>query len=323
MTTDSLNGSYDVVVIGGGAAGLAGATALARSRRRVVVIDGGQPRNAPADGVHVLLGHDGIPPAELLARGRAELRSYAGSVVDAHVRTVTRVEAGFEVALTDGRTTTARRLLIATGLVDELPDVPGLAERWGRDVVHCPYCHGWEVRDRAIGVLATGPMSVHQALLFSQLSDDVVLFSHEADPPGPEQAAQLAARGVRIVTGPVGAVEIEGDRISGVRLRGGQTVAREVVAVATRMHARVDFLRDLGLLPQPHPSGMGEHLVVDATGRTEVPGVWAAGNVADIGAQVGAAAAAGVWAGAQINLDLITEDTERAMASMAASRESA
>ncbi|MFL6056110.1 MAG: NAD(P)/FAD-dependent oxidoreductase, partial [Actinoallomurus sp.] len=172
--TDLLRDGYDEVVVGGGAAGLSGALTLARSRRSVVVIDAGSPRNAPAAGVHGFLSRDGIPPAELLERGRAEVCGYGGQVVPGEVDAVAREENGFSVALTDGRVVRARRLLVATGAVDELPDIPGLHARWGRDVVHCPYCHGWEVRDQAIGVLATGPLSVHQALLFRQLSSDVV-----------------------------------------------------------------------------------------------------------------------------------------------------
>ncbi|MEU4744476.1 NAD(P)/FAD-dependent oxidoreductase, partial [Actinosynnema sp. NPDC023658] len=190
MTWELADG-YDVVVVGGGAAGLNGALMLARSRRSVVVVDAGAPRNAPADGVHGLLARDGMPPAELLERGRAEVRSYGGHVVTGEVETVTREGDRFVVALADGRTVRARRVLVTTGLVDELPDVPGLRERWGRDVVHCPYCHGYEVRDQAIGVLASGPMSMHQALLFRQLSADVTFFSHTA-PPNAEQAEQLA-----------------------------------------------------------------------------------------------------------------------------------
>jgi thioredoxin reductase len=171
--------SYDVIVNGGGAAGPAGATALLRSRRSVLVVDGGEPRNAPAVGVHNFLTRDGTPPGDLLATGRAEVLGYGGEVVRG---SVVGVDHGFRVRLDDGRTLSARRLLVATGLVDELPDVPGLAERWGRDVLPCPYCHGWEARDRAVGVLATGPMAVHQALLFRQLTDDVTLFRHT----GPE-----------------------------------------------------------------------------------------------------------------------------------------
>ncbi|HWM07298.1 MAG TPA: NAD(P)/FAD-dependent oxidoreductase, partial [Actinophytocola sp.] len=165
MDTEQLMDEYDVVVLGGGAAGLSGALMLARSRRSVLVIDAGSPRNAPAEGVHGLLGHDGIAPAELLERGRAEVRGYGGQVVTGEVVTAAREDAGFRLTLADGGSVRARRLLVATGLVDELPAVAGLRERWGRDVVHCPYCHGWEVRARVIAVLATGPMSVHQALL--------------------------------------------------------------------------------------------------------------------------------------------------------------
>ncbi|WP_265444972.1 NAD(P)/FAD-dependent oxidoreductase [Flexivirga meconopsidis] len=311
--SDELAAGYDVIVIGGGAAGLNGALMLARSKRSVAVIDAGVPRNAPADGVHGLLGHDGVPPLELLRRGVAEVRSYGGTVVDGEAAELSGIAGDFEVALHDSRRVRARRLLVTTGLVDELPAIPGLRERWGKDVVHCPYCHGWEVRDRPIGVLATGPMSVHQALLFSQLSGDVLLFRGDVELAA-EQEAQLGARGVRIVDGPVAQVVVENDEIAGVRLVDGSIVDRRVIVVATRMVARGDFLAGIGVSLVEHPSGMGVHLPVDPTGRTEVPGVWAAGNVTDLTAQVGASAAAGAMAGAQINADLVMEEVAAALA---------
>ena len=215
-----LIGSYDVAVIGGGAAGLSGALMLARSRRSVVVIDAGSPRNAPAAGVHGFLSRDGIAPAELLDRGRAEVRSYGGRLINGEVSFAAKEAERFRMTLTDGRTVCARRLLVATGLADELPDIAGLRERWGRDVIHCPYCHGWEVRDKKIGVLATGPMSVHQALLFRQLSAHVAFFSHTT-PPTDEQAEQLTARGIGIVDGPVASLEVADERIVGVMLDDG------------------------------------------------------------------------------------------------------
>ncbi|MGN9767203.1 NAD(P)/FAD-dependent oxidoreductase [Micromonospora sp. SD12] len=311
--TDQLDSGYDVVVIGGGAAGLSGALTLARARRSVVVIDAGAPRNAPAEGVHGLLAREGIRPAELLERGRAEVRGYGGRVVTGEVEAVTRADGGFTVALGDGRTARARRLLVATGLVDELPDVPGLRERWGRDVLHCPYCHGWEVRDRAIGVLAGGPLSVHQALLFRQLSADVTYFRHTSA-LSDEQAEQLAAREIRVVDGEIASLEVVGDRLVGVRLGDGTVVDRDALAVSSRMVARAGFLAALGLTAADHPAGVGEHVPADPTGRTDVPGVWVAGNVTDPAAQVGAAAAAGVVAAAQINADLVAEETRRAVA---------
>jgi thioredoxin reductase len=317
--TEHLLDSYDVVVIGGGAAGLSGALILARSRRSVLVADAGAPRNAPATGVHGLLGLDGMPPAELLERGRTEVRGYGGQIVAAEV-TAAHPDGGmFTVALADGRVVRARRLLVATGLADELPDISGLRGRWGRDVLHCPYCHGWEVRDQAIGVLGSGPRSMHQALLFRQLSADVVLFTHTGAPLADEDARQLAARGVGQVAGEVAALVIEGDRLTGVRLADGSVVARQVLAVSPRMTARARFLATLGLRPTVHPAGVGEYIAADPAGLTAVPGVWVAGNVTDLSAQVGAAAAAGARAAAVINADLAAQEARDAAAASYAS----
>ncbi|WP_248257924.1 NAD(P)/FAD-dependent oxidoreductase [Georgenia sp. EYE_87] len=311
--TQELESRFDVVVVGGGAAGLSGALMLARARRSVLVVDGGRPRNAPAAAVHGLLARDGVPPAELLERGREEVARYGGQLTRGEVRAVDADGDRFVVGLADGRAVRARRLLVATGAVDDLPDVAGLRDRWGRDVLHCPYCHGWEVRDRALGVLARGPMSVHQALLFRQWSDDVTLFAHTAPAPTAEQAEQLAARGIAVVTGEVTAVEVVDGRLTGVRLADGTVVAREAVVVATRMLVRAPFLEGLGLRAVEHPSGLGEHVPAEPGGRTEVPGVWVAGNVTDLAAQVGAAAAAGATAAAQLNADLVEEDVRLAV----------
>jgi thioredoxin reductase len=308
---------YDVVIIGGGAAGLSGAVTLARSRRSVLVVDEGQPRNAPADGVHNYLGREGTPPGELLAIGRGELAGYGGEVVTGVVTAARREgEVGFSVTLDDGREVSARRLLVATGLVDELPDLPGVAERWGRDVLHCPYCHGWEIRDQAIGILATGPTAVHQALLFRQLSDDVTFFRHTGPELPDEEADQLAALGVRMVDGEVAGLEVTDDRLTGVRLASGEVVPRAAVVVAPRFTARADVLASLGLEATDQEMRghvMGSAVAADPTGATAVPGVWVAGNVADLSAQVVVSAAAGMRAGAMINADLVAEDARLAV----------
>jgi thioredoxin reductase/2-polyprenyl-3-methyl-5-hydroxy-6-metoxy-1,4-benzoquinol methylase len=287
---------------------------LGRARRSVLVIDAGSPRNTPAVGVHGFLTRDGISPAELVQTGPKEVEHYGGVVRAGEAVAARRDPAGFEVTLADGTRVTGRRLLVTSGLVDELPDLPGLRRRWGRDVLHCPYCHGWEVRDRAIGVLGTGEWAVHQALLFRQWSPDVVLFTNTAPPLTAEQTEQLAARDIRVVTGPVESLEVTDDRLTGVRMADGRVVARQAVTVTSRMVAASPVLRDLGLNPTPHERGVGEFFAAaDPTGRTEVPGVWVAGNVTDLMAQVVMAAAGGVAAAAAMNADLITEETDRAV----------
>lgn len=319
--TEQLSTGYDVVVVGGGAAGLEGALMLARSRRSVLVIDAGDPRNAPAEGVHGFLSRDGIAPVDLTRIGADEVRRYGGQVVDGTVADVRRGEAGFTVLLTDGRTVPARRVLVTTGLTDELPEVPGVRERWGRDVLHCPYCHGWEISDEPVGVLGTGPMSVHQALMFRQWTDDVTLFLHTAPEPTDEEREKLAARGVRVVAGRVAELVIDDDRLAGVRLEDGTVVNRRALVVAPRFVARVDALTSLGIETELEPMSGGRFVPADWSGLTKVPGLWVAGNVTDVKAQVLAAAASAATAAVAINNDLITEDTEAAVAERRAQNE--
>ena len=315
-----MDGTYDVVVVGGGAAGLSGALTLARAGRAVLLVDAGEPRNAPAGHVHNYLGREGTPPAELYAIGREEVTGYGGELVRGRVTgAVRREDGGFDVRLDDGREVRARRLLITTGLVDDLPDVPGVAERWGREVLHCPYCHGHEVRDQPIGILATNALGVQHALMWRAWSPDVTIFLHTAPPPTAEEAEQLAARGIAVVEGPVAALEVVGDRLTGVRLAGGTVVPRAAVVVSPRFAARADLLTALGLEPvEQELAGVpfGSAVPSDAMGATAVPGVWVAGNVTDLRAQVISAAAGGLNAAAAINADLIADDTRRAVAAM-------
>jgi thioredoxin reductase len=291
-----MNDNYDVVVIGGGAAGLSGALILSRARRSVLVIDAGHPRNAPAGNAHNYLGREGINPLELLRIGRAEVESYGGEIVDGEAVKASRTDRGFTVELADGSTVDAKRLLVATGLTDELPDIKGVSERWGKDVLHCPYCHGWEVRDQSIGVIACNPISVHQALLWRQWSDDITFYLNDVVELDDTRRKQFEARGIRIVEG---------------RVRSLGDLDHQAFVIAPNARSNADVLTALGLTVAEHPAGT----YVPADGEaTAVPGVWVAGNVTNLMEQVIGAAAAGVRAGAAINVDLVTEETEEAVA---------
>ena len=303
----------DVVVVGGGAAGLAATIALGRSRRSVVLVDAGEPRNAPADGAHNVLGQEGVPPLELLARGRAEAESYGVQIVDGRVTGVSGVVDNFTLEIdSTPQQVRARRVILATGLVDKLPDVPGVAQAWGHTVLHCPYCHGWEVRDQRIAVLATSENALHQVMLFRQLSDDVTLFLHDAPEPTEEQWEQLAALGVRVVTPRVERLLVDGTQVRAVEVEGGRSFPVDAVAVGPRFVARTELYEALG--GEKTLSPFGEQIVADPRGATAVPGVWVAGNSGDLMAMVAAAAASGVMAGAAVNGDLAVADLARAVA---------
>lgn len=292
--------THDVVVIGGGAAGLSAALVLGRARRRVAVVDAGTPRNAPAAHMHGFLSRDGMPPADLLAAARAEVRSYGVELVEDEV---VELMSGFTLRLAGGGQMTARRLLLATGAVDELPDIPGARERWGRDFLHCPYCHGWEVRDQPIGVLGTGPGSVEHAHLLRQWSGDLIFFAHTFAVTAGERAT-LDARGIRVVEGPVARLSIVDDRLDGVQLSDGRTIARTAVFIRPALHPRHGgFVASLGC-----EVDAGGFVRVDPKGRTSVPGVWAAGNAGNPRAQVITAAGEGSAAAIDINTDLVEAD---------------
>lgn len=320
---------HDVIVIGGGAAGLSAALVLGRSRRSVLVVDTGEPRNAPATGVHNYLGREGVAPTDLTAIGRAEVAAYgvqvtAGRIVTASAAPGTDTDAvGFRIALDSGAEHTARRLVVTSGAVDVLPDVPGLAEQWGRGVVHCPFCHGWEIRDRRIGVLVTSANGVHHALMFRALSPNVTAFVPDPALVDDTARAGFRAMGIDVVEAPIGRVLSSADgELTGVELRDGGRVDLDALAVASVPEARIAFLAALGLAAEDVEMGgvrVAAALPTDAMGRTSVPGVWAAGNVTAPMATVIASAAAGTQVGAAVHGDLVQADLA---AALAASRQS-
>jgi thioredoxin reductase len=308
-------GTYEVVVVGGGTAGLSAALVLGRARRSTLVVDAGEPRNAPAAHLQGYLTRDGMPPAAFLAEGRREVEGYGVEIVRDRVVNAVRDGAGeFDVTLDAGRTVHARRLIVTTGLVDEMPPVPGVAERFGRDVLHCPYCHGWEVRDQTFGVLASTPMAVHQALMVGQWSKDVTLFLHTVteDELSDDDLRRLAAAGVAVVPGEVAELVVAGDRLTGVRLADGTTYDRSVLFVAPRPVPRTGLLDRLGAELRETP--FGTYPVVDPTGLTSVPGVWAAGNAVGFAEQIVNAASGGYRAAATLNGELLFTDLDAAVA---------
>ncbi|MGD7707861.1 NAD(P)/FAD-dependent oxidoreductase [Microlunatus sp. Y2014] len=304
--------NWDVIVIGGGAAGLSAALMLGRARRRTLVVDAGRPRNRFAAHMHGVLGHDGRDPAELLAIGRTEAERYGVAVTEGRVERIDPNEDDVTVALSSGETVLARAVIVATGMSDRLPDVPGLAERWGTTVLHCPYCHGWEVRDKRLAVLAADPMALHQVQLVRQWSARVTLLAGGSDPLEPDVEQRLLSRGIDIVTEPVVEVLGDGATMTGVRLADGRIVGVDAIFTQGQPVFHDDFLAHLD--PARTESPMGAGLAVDEMYKTSIHRVWAAGNVVNAGATVPVSSAAGSMAGGIVNMVLVAEEFDRAVA---------
>jgi len=308
--TPTVERHCDVCIVGGSAAGLAAALQLGRQRRSVIVVDAGEPRNRPSSHMHGYLAREGLPPSELIAAGREEVRGYGGEVLAGLVSRVSRTQAGdFRVELGGGHSITARRVLAATGLVDELPDIEGLAEHWGRDVIHCPFCHGYEFRDQRIVQIVSHPAGLHVAGLFRQLSAQfTVVLDDPADLDDCELDA-LRAGGVKIVQGQVSRIVTGADgRVAAVEVADHGSIDADAVAVGPRFRVRAEPFASLGLRPAAHPTGLGDFLETDATGATTVPGLYAAGNATDPSQQVLQAAADGSRVGAMISFSLARDD---------------
>ncbi len=303
----------DVLVVGGSAAGLAAALQIARQLRSVIVVDGGEPRNAPAQHMHGYLGRDGESPRRLVEDGRREVRSYGGVVIDDRVVAMERADDGrFTSTLWSGRVLRSRRVVLATGITDLLPEIDGLAEQWGRGVLHCPFCHGYEVRGLDLVQIVTHPMGLHPAQLFAHLAGTLTVVLHGGVQVDGSEISLLERAGCRVIGTDVSAVVSKGSAVQAVELVDGSSIGADAVVVGPRFEARLSPFAALGLSAEPHPSGLGDTLVVDpGTGETAAAGVYAAGNVTDPSQQVLHAAANGSRVGAMVSFGLAREELER------------
>ena len=304
-------GRYDVVVVGAGSAGLSAALMLGRARRRVLVLDGGEPRNAPSSGVHYFFTRDGTPPDELLRIGREQLEPYSGvEVRRARATEATGSDGDFRVMLEDGSTVGTRKILLATGVHDELPERPGFRELWGRGVFHCPYCHGWEVRDKPLAVLNSGEDAAEQAAMIHNWSRDLILLTD--GPATLEDGARekLGVLGIPIIETPIS--RLEGDGASGVLHRiffeDGTEIPREALFYRPPQRQRSDLAEALGCefeTEGPLPTLLKNDPM---TKETTVPGVHVAGDAGSMLQGAIMAAASGASAAAFVNHSLVAQE---------------
>lgn len=302
--------TYDVLIAGGGPAGLSAALLLGRSRRSTLICDGGQPRNAPSPAAHNLFTRDGAPPLELLRIGREQLAPYTSvSCANTEIVDVAAVDGRFIATLGDGRRIAARKVILATGVRDELPAIDGLAELWGTDVFHCPYCHGWEVRDRPLAVLPNGaPTDIlwHMVTLIRNWSRDVVLLTNGVGALGPEDRERLRAMNVGLREEPIARLEHEAGSLTRIVFADGSALARGGLFVRPVVHPRNDLALRLGC--EVNDDAIPGLIRVDPIWQTTVPGVYAAGDVATPMQQVATAVSSGATAGAMANHALVMDD---------------
>ena len=302
-----MDNEWECVVVGGGAAGLSAALVLGRARRRTLLIDAGGQSNRAAHGIGGLLGFDGVPPAELYARGRRELERYPSvEVRDGEVRAAAAGD-GITLDLADGAGVHTRRLLLATGMRYDYPDLPGLAPLWGRSVFHCPFCHGWEVRDQPLAVLAQGERAVHMATLLRGWSDDVVLLTGGPADLSDDDRARLDIAGIPIDERKVRELDSAAGELHAVVFDDGARLPRSALLVAAELRQRSGLAAQLGVKLVATGPVSPEAVDVDPLYRTSVPGVFAAGDVCAQMPQIAAAVAAGSAAAVSV-MASITEE---------------
>ncbi len=291
---------YDAIIIGGGFAGTSAALQLARARRRVLLLDGGNGRNRNAEAAHGFYGHDGKAPGALRAEAHAQLARYPTvHLLDELAIGARRLDAGFEVVIGNGTIERAARIILASGIRDELPPLPGLRERWGHTVVHCPYCHGYELATGPLGVLETGEMSAHQAILVSDWGG----VTYFGKPPAAEHAAHFAAKGIVVEQTAIAEVMGDAPALTGVRLADGRVLELAGLFVGPRTSIATPIARELGCQIDEGP--MGPLIHVDELKQTTVPGVFAAGDAAAPFGNSVMAAAAGSFAGVAVHRSLV------------------
>jgi thioredoxin reductase len=298
---------YDTIIIGGGTAGLSAALVLGRARRRVLLVSDGPPRNAPADAAHGFFTRDGTPPMELLRVGRAQLAPYSSvEFREVAATRIVRDEYGFTVTFAGGQQERSRTIALATGVRDELPAIPGFAKLWGNGIYHCPYCHGWEVRDTRLGIYARGEIAMHLAPLVRNWSPAITLLSDGPDDLTPEQRTTLQRLEIELIDTPISHLEIAADRLTGVAFTNGNIVPLDGIFAAMKTLPNNDLARQLGceLVADGLLAG---HVQVDQRGQTTIPGVYAAGDLTTAPQQLAVAASSGAMLGAQINFALVEE----------------
>ncbi|ORB66233.1 NAD(P)/FAD-dependent oxidoreductase [Mycolicibacterium tusciae] len=301
---------WDCIIVGGGAAGLSAGLVLGRARRRTLLVDAGAQSNLPAHGIGGLLGHDGRSPAELYEIGRSELSVYPSvEVRSGEVVTGERSEGDFVLQLADGTRERTRRVLLATGMEYRPPELPGLAQLWGGSAFHCPFCHGWEMRDQPLAVLARGPRAVHSALLLRGWSDDIVVLTDGPDGLEDDDRVRLAHANITIDERRVAELDSENGELSAVVFTDGTRLARKGLLVATTLHQRSNLAEALGAEPADPTPVAQNPIAVDGFYRTTAPGVFAAGDLSVQMPQVAAAIASGSHAAAAVVQSLMADES--------------